>query len=155
MMDQYFNARQLVNEKLKRCDLLEELHKQRLQNDALKLPVYEASHAINEKSPLILYECLIPKIALHTRQMGVYCMKCRVKAQESYLQNFPLNIDRLRYQNELYESRVPQLEEENKKLKEIVEKQENDLDTVQWFIKVFEEGLDTKQLAKSYAKLKK
>ena len=27
MMDQYFNARQLVNEKLERCDLLEELHK--------------------------------------------------------------------------------------------------------------------------------
>ena len=62
---------------------------------------------MHEKSALKLYDCLVPKIALHAREMGVFCMKCRVKAQEKYMQHFPLSIEKLRLQNKLYESRVP------------------------------------------------
>lgn len=46
----------------------------------IKAPALEAAYGVHEKSALKLYDCLVPKIALHAREMGVFCMKCRVKA---------------------------------------------------------------------------
>ena len=66
-MKQFVEFKQRTTEKLKQADIV-------LQNAhllegilALKTPVLEAENAIDDRTPLSLYDCLIPKLKEHRR----------------------------------------------------------------------------------------
>ena len=46
----------------------------------MKAPTNEAAYAFHDQSPLKLYDCLIPKIRDHVRNVAIYCEPCRAKA---------------------------------------------------------------------------
>ena len=50
---------------------------------------------------------------------------------------------------------MPRLLEENTMLNAKVKQQDKELEVVKWYIEILEEGVDTKQLAQEYQKLKK
>ena len=49
---------------------------------------------------------------------------------------------------------MPRLLEENTMLNAKVKQQDKELEVVKWYIEILEEGVDTKQLAQEYQKLK-
>ena len=66
-MKQFVDFKQRTNETYKKAEevlknahVLEEIL-------ALKTPVMEAEHAIDDRTPLSLYDCLIPKLKEHRR----------------------------------------------------------------------------------------
>ena len=67
ILKQFVEFKQRTTEKLKQADIV-------LQNAhllegilALKTPVLEAENAIDDRTPLSLYDCLIPKLKEHRR----------------------------------------------------------------------------------------
>ena len=63
----------------------------------------------------------------------------------------PLNMKEMKQRNQLWESKLPDLEKENQELKIKVWVQKQNLESVQWYIDVFENGQDTRQLAKLFS----
>ena len=62
----------------------------------MKAPTNEAAYAFHDKSPLKLYDCLVPKIRDHIRNVSIYCESCRSKAQKGGIMTFPLNVEQIK-----------------------------------------------------------
>ena len=115
---------------------------------ALKTPVTEAEYAIDERSQLSLYDCLVPTIKEHRRfkvqkdekfSLADFKVQCRVKELEWIL----------------HKSKMPGLTKENNELKKKVEILESCLSIVEWYLAVMEDGVDTREVVKNYYDLKK
>ena len=52
----------------------------------------------------------------------------------------PLNMNEMKQRNQLWESKFPDLQKENQELKIKVWVQQQNLESVQWYIDVFENG---------------
>ena len=83
----------------------------------MKAPVNEAAYGIHENSKLRLYDCLVPKIKEYITTFQMVCTKCRERAKEAGVDNLPISQKQLEIQRDIQRSKVPQPEEENKKLK--------------------------------------
>lgn len=99
---------------------------------ANKSPVNEAEYAFDGRTPLQLYDCMIPKLKEY--------QKYRVCEGTKYLTNL---IDNYRYKKEALEaevklkkfnSKINQLECENAKLKVEVAHKDNEVSIVDWYL---------------------
>ena len=114
---------------------------------ALKTPVTEAEFAIDERTPLSLYDCLVPRIKEHRRfritQDSPFSI-ADFKAQQT--------IRQLDY--EIEKKRLPRALEENAILRHKVTQMESECDIVRWYLSTMERGVDTKIVVKEFATLR-
>ena len=119
---------------------------------ANKSPVNEAEYAFDGRTPLQLYDCLIPKLKEYQKYRV-----CEGTKHLSFL------IDNFRYKKEAldaevklneFNSKINQLECENAKLKAEVANKDNELSIVDWYLEIMECGKDSKTMAEIYQKEK-
>ena len=97
----------------------------------------EAEYALDDRSPLDLFNCLVPKLYEHRR----FSLK---KDEKFSIADFKSQQAVFKLQLQIQKDRLPQLEKENGMLLAKVEQLENELQIVQWYLEVLEQGLDTK-----------
>ena len=113
-----------------------------------KTPVMEAEYALDQRTALSLYDCLTPMLKEHRR--------FKIIIEDKFSVNDFKTQQKLRQlERELEKRSMPRLLEENAKLNARVKQQENELEVVNWYIEILEEGVNTKQLVQEYTKLKK
>ena len=115
---------------------------------AQRTPVMEAEHAMNDRTGLDLYDCLIPKIKEHRR------FKLLPDAKFS-VADFNAQLKVRQYEAELEKKRLPRLVQANADLQGKCKAYENELEVVNWYLEVMEEGLDTRDMVGQFHALKK
>ena len=113
---------------------------------SLKTPVMEAEYAIDDRSPLDLYNCLVPKLQ-EQRRFTIH--------QEFSIADFKAQQKIFQMQLELENQRLPRMEIENAGMRTRINQLEKELEIVQWYLDVLEQGIDTKQIVKEFVKLMK
>ena len=81
----------------------------------------------------------------------LFCDKCAQRARDKGIEISPLTADEMKQRNLMWYSKYPELERENRELKIKMTIQQQDLESVQWYIDVLEKGKDTRKLAKLYS----
>ena len=114
---------------------------------ALKGPVMEAEFAIDERTPLSLYDGLLPQLIENRR----FAIK---KDEQFSIRDFTAQQQVLTMQWKVSQSRVPGLENENYKLKGQLRASQHELSSIKFWIDLMEDGVDTKQLVKEYSIIK-
>lgn len=146
--------KEFIDYKLRNDELIEQrnfIHSKWLSAEralAMKAPVREAEYALDEDCALRLYDCLIPLIRENRRfltRKDKLFSTCDYQAQQKVLQ---LRLD-------LSRDKMPGLRDENCQLKLKVAQLEEELSVVKWYMETMEDGIDTKEIVREYAKLKK
>lgn len=119
---------------------------------ALKAPVMEASFEISEKSPLVLYDCLIPKIKEHEYEVYLKCHACKEKRQLLGIIDPTVQAKQLTVQQQYWQ--MYSLQQDNEELVRFNTQLQQEAEIVQWYISVFEDGQDTREILELYSKLK-
>ena len=106
----------------------------------------EAVFALDERSALSLYDCLVPMLKEHRR--------FKINLHDAFNINDFKTQQRVKtLEWELSRSRLPGLIEENGTLIAKVKQLNNELEIVNWYCKFAEDGIDTKKLAQNYYEL--
>ena len=114
---------------------------------ALKTPVMEAEFALDERSQLSLYDCLVPTLKEHRR--------FKINLQDNFnINDFKTQQRVKELEWNLHQSRLPHLEKKNEMLEAKVKQLEDELSIVNWYISIMEDGINTKEVVKNYQALK-
>lgn len=113
---------------------------------AQKTPVMEAEYAIDDRSPLNLYNCLVPKLKeLRRFKLG---------ADEKFsIEDFRAQQAVLAMRMELEKEQLPKLQDEYRLVCARNAMLENELQIVKWYLHVVEDNVDTKEIVKEYGEL--
>ena len=115
---------------------------------AQKSPVFEAEYAIEPRTPLRLYDCLVPTLKEHRR----FTLK---KFEKFSVEDMVAKKTAQQLDWQLAQMRQPALIKENDMLKGRVATLENECSVVKWYLEAMEGGLDTHLVVKEYTLLKK
>ena len=136
--DELVKERDFIYEKWLACE----------QALAMKTPVREAEYALDERTPLHLYDCLLPLIKENRKfsiELGAALSIDDFKAQQQ--------VKQLEY--ELSKKRVPKLVEENGTMRAKIAQLEKEMSIINWYMETMESGVDTKEIVQEYAVLKR
>ena len=115
---------------------------------AQKTPVMEAEFAMDDRTSLNLFDCLVPKLREHRR--------FRIQKDAVFsIADFKEQVRVKTLQARLEKQEMPKLKAENATMAARIEQLESELYIVKWYMDVMEEGVDTKEIVQKYADLKK
>ena len=77
----------------------------------------EAAFSIHDNSSLRLYDCLVPTIRDRMIDFGFFCDDCKKKTKQKGIMFSPLNMIEMKQRNQMWESKLPELEKENQELR--------------------------------------
>jgi len=108
----------------------------------------EAEHAIDDQTPLCMYDCLIPKIKEHRR--------FRISKDTPFsIADFKSQQKILEMQQYLEQRSMPrallEIEAQKKKIFQL----ESELAVVQWYLATIEAGVDTRNIVEEYSILRR
>jgi hypothetical protein len=106
----------------------------------------EAEFAVDESSALSLFDCLVPSMKEFRRY--------KINLNDKFtVADFKVQQEVKMLEWDLHRSRMPVLIEDNDYLARKNEQLMKELEIVNWYIRVMEDGLDTKELIKKYYNL--
>ena len=115
---------------------------------ASKTPIMEAEYAIDDESPLSLYNCLIPKIKEHRR--------FRIQTDSKFsIEDFKAQIKVKQLQLDLENSQFPRIMKENEEMVKEIIAMNNDLKIVKFYEEVMHDGVNIREIVMKYSLLKK
>ena len=114
---------------------------------AQKSPTMEAEFALDEKTALSLYDCLVPVLKEQRR------FKIMPDTSLS-ISDFRTQLKVSQLQRELEQKSLPRMKKENERLKEHLEQLKNEVNIINWYLDIYEDGGDTKEVIEQYAILK-
>ena len=114
---------------------------------AQKSPTMEAEFALDEKTALSLYDCLVPVLKEQRR------FKIMPDTSLS-ISDFRTQLKVSQLQRELEQKSLPRMKKENERLKEHLEQLKNEVSIINWYLDIYEDGGDTKEVIEQYAILK-
>ena len=115
---------------------------------AQKSPTMEAEYALDERTPLTFYDCLVPLLK-EQRRFKI------MPDTTMTIQDFKSQLKTLQLQRELEQQRIPRLIEENGKLSAQVKQLLAELEIVHWYKDALDDGIDSREILQEYSELKK
>ena len=112
----------------------------------MKSPCMEAEYAIDERTTLSLYDCMVPKLKEHRR------FKIQKDSPFS-LADFKMQLKIKEYENSMEVRQLPRLKQEHLEAIDKIKYLESELDIVKWYIAVMEDGKDTKKIMEEHYNL--
>ena len=106
---------------------------------AQKTPVMEAEYAMDNRTALDFYDCLVPKLREHRRFRIL-------KDADFSIADFKEQVRVKNLELMLEKKKLPKLQKENAEMAEKIKELESELEIVQWYLTVMEDGIDTKEV---------
>ena len=132
-----FEERKMLYDKWFQCE----------QAYAQKTPVMEAEFALDSTSKLQFYDILLPRL----REHRLYDLQ---KASTMQIEDYRAQAEARRLEIDILNHQTPALKKENHELKLKLESAQENSKTVDWYLRVMEEGIDTKEIVQKYFTLK-
>ena len=137
VVDQFIEFKQRTDDQLAQKDGLKQWIAYLEEVVALKTPVMEAEYALDERTTLSLYDCLIPQLKEH-RRFKLISDDHRFSINDVRAQQRVLQLEW-----DIGERAQPRLIDENRNQRKKLEQQDRELETLQWYIDIMEMGIDT------------
>ena len=105
-----------------------------------------------EKTPFKTYDCLMPLTMNYQYARGLLCQKCKEKRGSYLIWDPPMSMDLLAAATSYWRGKAT-----NEKVEELtakVNQANEEMKIVRWYIDVFEDGKDTRDILNMYADLK-
>ena len=111
---------------------------------AIEKPVEEAQYALDKKSALKLYDCLVPEIAAYRP------LKLKDMSIDTRTVNYQAKLELAYLDKKSASWKLPLLVKENSHLVEQNKRLNEDLEIVRWYIAIMEQGRNSKTLLKDF-----
>ena len=149
IINQYFNFKKDIQSHVDRSDNLEIKYKETMLAYTQQAPCFEATFAINARSVLRLYDCIVPQV----KQLGIRCTRCKDEREQAGIHDPPMTDEEV--QSYLGFWQKSETENANKEYVREIKQLKNELELVDYYTEYMEKGLCSKELMRRHMVLEK